>query len=297
MTVHLVRIWWFPDWGGRGEEVRLVITVMLGEFFLVHVGFMATFIATIKEKGQRFLALGFELVLAAAGGGLVLFLGQSAPLLYVVNYGMVVLMRSLNAFTGIRGADPHPHNVARSGAGLYFYLLAVFSSIAFPFPVGELAAVEASGRGIWQRAPEQVVGAATVYFFCMTCVELYLWFDARRPQPAGSGAGAQPFAVVRKTLPFKRKKAGAQQAKGAAKALPPRPVLAVAAVLFLGLALFMLFYAPLLTPFLIFGALFLGVFSGTQIIQTICIGAFVLGMLGLAGFVMVSEVLDFFRGF
>jgi hypothetical protein len=297
MTAHLIRIWWFPDWGGRGEEVRLVVTVMLGEFFLVHVGFMATCIAAIKEKAGRFLALGFELALILGGGGLVLYLGQNAPLPYVVNYTMVALLRALNAFAGIRNEDPHPHNVARSGAGLYFYLLAVFASIAFPFPMGAILPGAASGRGIWQRAPEQVVGAATVYFFCMTCVELYLWFDARRPRPAGSGAGEKPFAGVRKRLSFKRKKAGGQQAKGAVETMPPRPVLAGAAVLFLGLALWMLFYAPLLTPFLIFGAVFLGVFSGAQVIQTICIGAFVLGMLGIGGFVVVSEVLDFFRGF
>lgn len=300
MAGHFFKFWWFPEWGGQGDEYKFVLTVMLCEAFLLFTN-MAPLAMASAEKGLgRYLLLGFILLMALVCGGLLLA-SFEAPLTASINYVMAVIVRGLNAyaFAGRDGEDPHPYAVARFGAGIYLFILCVFASVFFPFPEGTLESLDVPGRGIWQRAPTQLVGAATVYFFCQAYFEFCLWLDARRPHPAGK----KQFAAIKKVLPFKGKKTGGQQAGQAnrsgigvadVEAMGLRLEVAAANVVLLGLALFMLLYAPAMTPFLLMGVVFTGPFTGSGVLFMISMGVFVIGFFGTIGFFILTEIFGFF---
>jgi hypothetical protein len=239
MTVQMVRVWWFPDWVDQEQAVRHAVTIMMAEFFLVHAGFIALAMSVMQEKEHRFAALALILVYSVGCGSLVLFLARGESSIFVLSYAFVVLMRSLNAFmTPPRG--PGANAAVRSVAGGLLYLAAVFATISIPFPSGAIVHGHATGHGWWDRHPEQVIGAATLFFLGLTCVEAFLWYRSCRekaaPKKARDGMTPRPFLGVLSAL------------------------LLIAALL----ALYFLVFPDFFFMLLLFAAIFTGVCSRTN---------------------------------
>lgn len=180
MVVQMVRVWWYPEWGYPEQAVRHAVTIMFAEFFLVHAGFLALALSVLEEKKHRIIVLALILSYSVGCGSLVLSMARGASSMFVLTYAAVILTRSLSAYMTRNERGPGINAVVRSAAAVLFYLIAVFATISIPFPAGAIGQMRATGRGWWDRHPEQVLGVATIFFLGLACVEIFLWCRSSR---------------------------------------------------------------------------------------------------------------------
>ena len=241
MVVQMVMVWWYPEWGDPEPAVRQAVTIMYAEFFLVHAGFLALTMSVLEKKQHRIIVLALILAYSVGCGSLVLYMARSASSMFTLNYAAVILTRSLSAYMTRNERGPVINAVVRTAAGVLFYLIAVFATISIPFPAGAIGQMHATGRGLWDRNPAQVIAAAAFFFLGMACVETFLWYRSCRteaaPRPTDGG-------------------------------LTQRPILGWVSLLLLAAALYALwslsfpdFFFMLLT----FAAIFSGAFAGTNV--------------------------------
>lgn len=185
MGARLARVWKDPMSVESGRWVKLGVGILVLEVVLVHSGVACVALFGAREGGigRMLMSLGGLSLMYLVFAGAIALAFKSRVLLESAL--LVMAGRGVAVLIGVT-QDQARFIAAQSllAAGLYF---AVVILSLFPFPrLGMKEEVvrplmKDAGEGHWVDKPHCAIGAATLYFFLLGALDLFVlsWVDTR----------------------------------------------------------------------------------------------------------------------